>query len=594
MSSVARISSEQITQVREANDIVDVIGAYLELKPAGARLKALCPFHQEKTPSFSVSRDRQMYHCFGCGKSGDVLGFVMDHEGLSFLEAVEKLADRAGIRLAVARDAGGGTGGERIRTRTLELLDFARRAYQKLLESPEQGAAGRAYLEKRALGPETVQRFGLGYAPGGWSTLLDAARKKGYDDAVLEASGLFKRSERGGWYDHFRERLMFPIFDVTGRTVAFGGRDLTGESPAKYINSPETLIYKKSRVLYGLREAREAMQRERKALVVEGYFDLLRCVDAGIENVTATCGTALTDGQANLLRRYVPEVTVVFDGDAAGIKAACRALAVLARAGLGVSAMALPGGEDPDDFIRSAGADAFRVLVEGASDFVTFIAEMSPDRARSVEGRTELAREIFEVIAAMDDEIRRDEYLKRTAHVLELNVWKCRDEFSRYLRGQKPARPAEEAEDEPAAWSQEDVHFVAALLDAPDMMDNLRAMLARTGAVPGVLGEVLAALAGAGTEHRALAAALDGGALRLYAAAVNSHAPAGEAGRQVVQKGLAGLEREALRVRAGRLQADLEVAERTGDTARMMALLQEKVALDQAKDPALSGRKAAP
>jgi DNA primase len=366
-----------------------------------------------------------------------------------------------------------------------------------------------------------------------------------------------------------------------GRTVAFGGRDLTGESPAKYMNSPETLIYKKSRVLYGLREAREAMQRERKAFVVEGYFDLLRCVDAGFENVVATCGTALTDGQAGLLRRYVPEVTVVFDGDAAGIKAACRALAVLAHAGLAVRAMALPGGQDPDDFIRSAGADAFRALAEHAPDFVTFITEMSPDRSQTVEGRTELVREIFEVIAAMDDEIRRDEYLKRTARALNLNLWKCRDEFSRYLRGQRPARPVEAAKTEAPPFTQDEAQFVAALLDAPETLESLRAVLGRVGELPGPLGQVLAAVAEAGVAHRALAGTLDGDALRLYAAAANATAPTGDACRQLAQKGLVGLEREALRSRAGRLQADLETAERTGDTARAMDLLQEKIAVEK-------------
>jgi DNA primase len=282
------------------------------------------------------------------------------------------------------------------------------------------------------LKPETIKRFGLGYAPDGWSSLLDAARTAGFKEPVAEASGLARRGDRDA-YDFFRNRLMIPIRDVSNNVVAFGGRDL-GDGTPKYINSPENALYKKSRVLYGLCEGRDAMRREKRAILVEGYFDLMRCFDAGIENVVATCGTALTPEQAGLIHRYVPEVVIVYDADAAGIRAALRGVGLLTDAGLTVRAMTLPDGKDPDDFIRAHGADAFRDLVDGALDFVTFYVRMSRDRLDTIEGRTTVAREIFTILASLNDELRRDEYLKRAARELNLHEWVCQGEFMKFLR----------------------------------------------------------------------------------------------------------------------------------------------------------------
>ena len=323
MVPLPKYSREIVAEVLAANDIVEVIGAQLELKPSGAgRLKALCPFHPEKTPSFSVNRERQMFYCFGCQKSGDAITFLCEYEGLTFVQALQKLAEHAGIRLPAftARD----DAEEYRRKQLLELGKFAAGFYQETLDDPLRGGEARRYLKTRTLEPETVTRFGLGYAPDDWSALTDAARRKGFNDAILEASGLAKRGKSGGLYDLLRHRVVFPIRDVSGNTVAFGGRDL-GSGEVKYINSPdETLVYTKGRVLYGLDEARNAMRKQKRAILVEGYFDLLRCFDAGIENVVASCGTALTSQQAALVRRYVPEVVVVFDGDPAGVRAALR------------------------------------------------------------------------------------------------------------------------------------------------------------------------------------------------------------------------------------------------------------------------------
>ena len=414
---MAKYSREVVTQVLSATDIVEIVGSFLELRPSGnGRFVGLCPFHHEKTPSFHVSRDRQNFYCFGCEKGGDAIGFIREMEGLSFVESLRKLADRAGIQLPAMTEREGQD--EYLRSRLIELGAFAARYYTETLRDALKGGKARQYLKTRTLADATIKKFGLGYAPDGYSSLLDAAKAEKFRERELDASGLVKRGDRGNYYDTFRNRLMVPIRDVSGNIVAFGGRDLSGDSPAKYINSPETALYKKSRILYGLHEARDSLRKEKQAILVEGYFDLMRCFDAGICNIVATCGTALTTEQAALIRRYVPEVVVVYDGDAAGVRAALRGVAILTAAGLTVRAIVLPDGKDPDDYIRDAGAEAFRGLVDSSSDFVTFYIRMNVERLGSIEGRTDVAKEIFTIVQGVGDLMRVDEYLKRAAHEL--------------------------------------------------------------------------------------------------------------------------------------------------------------------------------
>lgn len=573
-----KYTREHVTEVLAATDIVDVIGGYLELKPAGSRLKALCPFHTEKTPSFVVTRDRQMYHCFGCGKGGDAVGFLMEYEGLSFVEALRKLADRAGIRLP--SPSAGGDRGEFLRTHVMELCGFADHYYRETLRKSGQGEAGRQYLQTRKLKNETIERFGVGFSPVGWSNLLDAARKKGFRDDVIEQSGLFKRGERGGYYDFFRGRLMFPIKDVTGRVVAFGGRILEGNE-AKYINSSETLIYKKSRVLYGLNEARDATRREKRFLLVEGYFDLLRCFDAGIENVVASCGTALTTEQALLMRRYASEVVVVYDGDAAGIQAALRGVGVLVGAGLHVRAMALPNNQDPDDFVREHGGERFGQLVNEAPDFITFYAAMSRPRLESIEGRATVAREMFSILGAIDDGLRLDEYLKRTARDLGLNEWSCRTEFDKFRRNQERPRAAR-TEQTQAPFAQDDLEFVAVLLHSEPALERAKCALDGVDLGAGPMAAVLKELFAAQGRRTDLATVLDDTeAKRFYAAAATCEAPLGPAAEVLAEKRLVRMQQDALRLRAGRLQEAIRIAERAKDGKRIMELLAEKIQVDR-------------
>ncbi|MBI2425565.1 MAG: DNA primase [Candidatus Hydrogenedentes bacterium] len=511
-------SRETVAEVLAANDIVDILGRSLELKRAGGgRFKALCPFHSEKTPSFTIDQNRQMFHCFGCGKGGDILAFVMEHEGLSFVEALQQLADRAAIRLPQPDAAS--TDKDDLRAQVLKFNDSASRFFQRNLAHPELGAIGRAYLETRKLRPETVTRFELGYAPDGYTHLHDAAQKKGHSTKVMEASGLLKRGERGSLYDIFRNRLIVPIKDVAGKTVAFGGRDL-GDSPAKYINSPETVLYRKSRVLYALSEARDAMRKTGYALLMEGYFDVMRAFDAGIEHAVATCGTALTLEQAQLLKRYAPEVVLVYDGDNAGIQAALKGVSILVQAGLRVRVATLPNGQDPDDYIRDAGPQAFLEAVERAPGFVPFYVAASREKTETVEGKTAVANELFAIIAQMNDALRVDEYLKVVAGALKIHEWECKRAYGIALQHRPQApRLVKEAETPEIKFTTQDCMFLAALVRTTSQHREYEEKLKHCSLPEGPVGEILALFREHGMRTDALLHSLSGESRQLWTAA---------------------------------------------------------------------------
>ena len=557
---MARYSREIVREVLAANDIVDVVGSFLDLKPSGGRRwKALSPFKNERTPSFMVSQDRQSYHCFSTDQGGDALSFLMAVEGLSFGEALQKLADKAGIRLPVATAAD-----EKAESQRSQLIDFgvfASAHFKRNLTDPMRGSVARKYVEKRALREATVARFGLGFAQDSPVNLLEAAKEKGYADATLEASGLFKRSERGSLYDFFRNRVMFPIKDISGNVVAFGGRDL-GDSPAKYINSPETRLYKKSRVLYGLHEARDAIRKTGYAVLVEGYFDLLRCFDVGVENVVATCGTALTEEQAALIRRYAPEVVLVYDGDAAGIRAALKGTKMLVAAGLAVRAAALPGGLDPDDFVRTAGADAFRTVLAEAKDFVGFYVAMSEERTQTIEGRTAVAHELFEIVRGITDEILADGYLKQIGKALGLSEWACKSEYEKLGRGE--ARSKAKQDDEPGRpvpLARDDVDFVNALIGDEALLRMAEQALDEVPLPITPLASLLELLFT--SDHLPVVSDIDDPeAQRLWCAASAAEPRSAEEAKAMVSKRVARLRRESLVMEQVRMQEAIREAER--------------------------------
>ncbi|MCC6796973.1 MAG: DNA primase, partial [Candidatus Hydrogenedentes bacterium] len=565
------------SRVLAATDIVELIGSALELKPSGAgRFKALCPFHHEKTPSFNVSRDRQTFYCFGCQKGGDAINWVMEHDALPFPDAMRKLADRAGVELPAPSERDGKE--DYLRRQLIDLGSFAAGFYTDLLKDPMKGSKARQYLKTRQLKDETTKRFGIGFAPEGWSNLLDAARTKGFRDAALDASGLVKRGERGSYYDTFRDRLMVPIRDVSGNVVAFGGRDLGGESQAKYINSPETVIYKKSRVLYGLYEAREALRHEKRAILVEGYFDLMRCFDAGIQNVIASCGTALTTEQAILIRRYVPEVVIVYDGDSAGVNAALRATAILTAAGLTVRALALPDGKDPDDYIRDNGAEAFHNLVIAAPDFVTFYVRMNESRLGTIEGRTDVAKEVFTIVQSLDDAMRTDEYLKRLARELQLDEWSVRREYQNQLKRRDATNSVEKQPAKAQAkFTLDDTDFIAALLSGDQLRDRVRKELTGKTLKPSPFAEVLIAVLEAGNGD-VLGRVEGEDGERLYAAASNHHVDP-DTGLEIVEKRLTSLQRESLLDEDAAVVEQMRDAKRRGDIATETQLVTRRVSI---------------
>jgi DNA primase len=415
------IPEEVVAEVVRRTDIVELIGSYLPLRAAGRTHKALCPFHTEKTPSFVVNPERQIFHCFGCGEGGDAIAFLVKHDRLTFVEAVRLLAARAGVTLPASR---GGRAEEDGRLLLLEIHRQALAYFRENLGGPE-GAAAREYLAGRGVTAGIVDRFQLGYALPRWDGLLRALKQRGHADRVLEATGLCVPRQRGtGLYDRFRQRLMIPIWDVSGKTIAFGGRALppaevrAGDgSEVKYLNSPETALYRKGTHLYGLNLAAKAIRERKTAVVVEGYFDAIMLHVHGFDHAVAALGTALTPDQARLLARYADRVILLFDPDAAGIGAARRSLEQLVNVDLEWRVVVLPGGQDPDAFVRVHGAEAFQRVLNESQDLVDFFLDRRVSgldmgdpvqRARGAEG-------LVEVIGAIDSPVRREGYLARVA-----------------------------------------------------------------------------------------------------------------------------------------------------------------------------------
>lgn len=406
-------SDEIIEEVRSRNDIVDVISAYVKLQKKGSSYFGLCPFHNEKSPSFSVSRQKQMYYCFGCGAGGNVFTFLMEYENYSFVEALRYLADRAGVDLPEQEYS------EAERRRADEkavLLEIHKRAaqfYYVQLKS-FQGEQAMAYLRGRQLGDDTIKAFGLGYSSKFSNTLYQFLKSKGYADDMLAKSGLITMDEKHGPHDKFWNRVMFPIMDANNRVIGFGGR-VMGDAKPKYLNSPETLIFDKSRNLYGLNRARTT--RKSYFLLCEGYMDVISLHQAGFTNAVASLGTALTAGHASLIKRYVQEVYLTYDSDDAGTRAALRALPILKDAGITAKIIRMEPYKDPDEFIKNLGAEAFEERIEKARNGFMFsleILERDYD-LKSPEGKTGFLNEAARRLGRFEEEIERNNYIEAVA-----------------------------------------------------------------------------------------------------------------------------------------------------------------------------------
>jgi DNA primase len=446
------IPPDKLEQIRSANDIVDVIGAVLPLKRAGANFTALCPFHKEKSPSFNVNPHRQTFHCFGCHKGGDVFTFIQEYESLSFVEAVKRLAERASIPLEFENQPGQQQA-RHLKETLLQMHEQIAQRWQTALANDTGGQIARDYLSKRGVSEEAIKLFRLGYAPDAWDDTVNWAKSKGYDGAVVEQGGLIIRKEDSDrYYDRFRGRLMFPICDEQGRVIGFSGRVLSGdEKTAKYVNSPETPIFTKGKVFYGLDKSKRAILDEEEAILCEGQLDLIACFMAGVKNVLAPQGTALTADHARILKRYTNLVVVCFDADPAGWNAAIRSLDSFLASGLSVLIAVVPAPHDPDSFIKSNGPEAFRQLIKKADAFFDFYLSRlcAANDVASDRGRVSVVVSMREALQKTGNAVLLDSYAQKTALRLGVASEAVRSEFRKASR-QRVSPESTTEENEPA------------------------------------------------------------------------------------------------------------------------------------------------
>ncbi len=434
-----------IEEIKERNDIEDVISRYVSLKRAGSNFSGSCPFHSERTPSFTVFPATQSYYCFGCGAGGDVVSFIMNIENLSYVEALTMLADRAGVRLPTdgVSDSDGGS-----RNRIFEMNREAAKFYRECLFDEKKGAQAREYLVKhRKLSQSVIKRFGLGFAPESFDEVSNHLRKKGFTEKEMQAGFLRKKSERTGKsFDMFRGRVMFPILDVSGRVVAFGGR-IMGQGEPKYLNSSDTPVFKKRKNLYALNYAKEHCSDE--LILCEGYMDVIALHNAGIENAVATLGTALTPEQARIMAKHTKRVIISYDSDEAGKRAASRAIEILTETGLDVRVLKLKGAKDPDEYIKTFGVEKFRDALAGSTTKFGHVMSdiLSKYDADSDDDKLRAVREINEYIAGIYSSVERDIYISQAAKALSLSEESIKHDVTIIINKKQRARKKEESEE---------------------------------------------------------------------------------------------------------------------------------------------------
>ena len=495
-------SDRVLEEIKERIDIVDFISDYVQLRKSGQNWKGLCPFHSEKTPSFMVSPSKQIFHCFGCGAGGDVISFLVQYEHMPFPEALQVLARKAGIQLqAVKQD-------KKAVEKDAQIRNSLREASAYFAGKLKESRNAAEYIRKRGITEETAQLFRLGYAPAGWHNLLQYLKGKGYADTIIREAGLAVAGEKG-MYDMFRDRIIFPIMGMQGDVIAFGGRAMDDSLP-KYINSPETPVFKKSETLYGLFTAKEAIRQLERVFIVEGYMDVIICHQHGIRNVVAPLGTSLTSGHLQKLRRLTREAVVVFDGDAAGIAAARRALPLLCQNDCHATVLLLPDGEDPDSYLRKHGTESFSILTEKAQSMIDFLFSVAKGR------RSDVVREALTMIAELKDTIEAEQMLMDLAGRSRINETTLRDEFKK-IKGRKAGEQAAPARRPGVARFAEERLLLSAIIAFPERADEVLARIdpdsIRDAAAAALFRRIAAApernnlasvLEGAGEEERLL------------------------------------------------------------------------------------------
>lgn len=493
-------SEHVIEEVRSLNEIVDVIGGYLSLKKAGRNFKANCPFHDEKTASFVVSPDKQIFHCFGCGEGGNVLSFVMKQESLNFPEAVELLAERAHYELPQSERFNAGDS-------LYELFELAQIYYQGLLWNGKTGEKARAYLSRRSFADKEIKEAGMGFASDDWQGLISYLKQKGIQESQMQKAGLVSQSAQGRWFDMFRNRIIIPIRNLRGKTIAFGGRGIGDEEP-KYLNSPESPIFKKRAEFFGMDAARNHLREDDAELIVtEGYFDQLRLRFAGFNNAVATLGTSLTDDHVRLLSRFVHKVLLVFDGDKAGVKAAIRSLPILLKGSCQVRVLLLPRGKDPDDFIQESGREAFAELIAKAPDFYEFY-KVGLKKSLDASNPEDFARGVMrlvDIVSAVPNWLVRDQYLGKIAQDFQVDERSLKRETD--LRSDKNVRSnvkknSSDSEVSEVQYLEEELMLVALLIQYPSLVADVEIQVTEENFKSHELGELFGDLLSLNAEEK--------------------------------------------------------------------------------------------
>lgn len=475
---------ELVEEIRSKSDIVSVIGSYIKLQKKGANYMACCPFHNEKTPSFSVSQQKQMYHCFGCGAGGNVFTFLMQYENYSFVEALRTLADRAGVSLPEIEYSEEAKRASDLKGRLLAVNKDAAKYYFYQLKS-ERGKAALDYLKKRSLASETIQKFGLGYSTKYADDLYKYLKRLGYDDELLGQSGLITMEEAKGAYDKFWNRVMFPIMDINNKVIAFGGR-VMGQGSPKYLNSPETPIFEKSRNLYGLNLARGS--RKNCFLLCEGYMDVISLHQAGFPNAVASLGTSLTTQHARIMARYVKEVLITYDSDGAGVKAALRAIPILKDAGITAKIVDMKPYKDPDEFIKALGAEEYQKRMDGAKNSFFFeieVLERNYD-LNDPEQKTRFYNEMAKQLLQFPEELERGNYTEALAEKYKINYDSLRKLVNRYGAQLEPIQAAQtvlrdkeyKKKKEPEEWLLRSQRLLLTrLVDEPETFGRVKGII---------------------------------------------------------------------------------------------------------------------
>ncbi|MFZ1292334.1 MAG: DNA primase [Melioribacteraceae bacterium] len=433
-----RIPENTIEEIRSSANIVDVISQFVALRKRGKNFIGLCPFHQEKTPSFTVSEDKQIFHCFGCHAGGNVYKFLMDYKSISFIEAVQEIAESVGIKLNFEEEQV--TSQQNELEELYEINVFAAKYFSNNLLNSEMGEVARDYFKLRKIKPQTQKTFGLGFAPNGWDHFVNYAIENKINLENAKLLGLIDSKDAGKYYDKFRGRIIFPIFSPNGRVIAFGGRVFQGEENiAKYLNSPESTIYLKRKSLYGLFHSKDEIRKLDKAILVEGYMDLIALFQNGIKNVVASSGTSLTDDQVKLLSRYTKNVTVIFDADTAGLKASMRSIEILLKQDFDVSMLSLPQGEDPDSFITEYGKDHFEEMLKSAQNFLEFQTSQYEAEGMFENPTTEAEaiRELVKSAAFVNDELKRSLLIRSISRKFNLREKLIETELNKFLSQNK-------------------------------------------------------------------------------------------------------------------------------------------------------------